>query len=122
MAMSTLLFLDFQSSSHNTDNSSHKTDSRGHTLAQRGTGQEPETMLLQDEVHCRGSAASEADGKATEMLRKTELAQKQALVSDKLAQVGLQVQDLAGVAITADLVKPLDLHPYREVRIREFTS
>ena len=52
------------------------------------------------------------------MLRKTELAQKQALVSDKLAQVGLQAEDLVGVAITADLVKPLDMvaarHQLRE--------
>jgi hypothetical protein len=49
-----------------------------------------------------------------EILRKTELAQKQALVSDKLAQ-GVKG---AGEAVTAEMVKPLDMvaarHQLRE--------
>jgi len=67
---------------------------------------------------CRGDVLPETDSKAMEMLRKTELAQKQALVSDKLAQGGLQAQRLGGQAVTADLVKPLDMvaakHQLRE--------
>lgn len=48
------------------------------------------------------------------MLRKTELAQKQALVSDKLAQ-GVRV---AGEAVTAEMVKPLDMVAAKH-RLRE---